>query len=220
MEKRILVMGDIHGELKFMEDLLKQANYDYQKDQLVLIGDYIDRGPKSKEVVSKVKELTANGAIALMGNHEKMMIDALTGDNAITGCIDHWYSNGGEKTVKSYKSFTSMEEDIEFLKKLLYTYVTDNYIFVHGGIQENIPMDKQNKEFLIWARPEDFEDYSAKSHGNRLLVCGHTPTQSLMGDSNYDKPIQIKDTIFIDTGSFFSGKLSLVELPSKSFWQS
>ena len=80
--------------------------------------------------------------------------------------------------------------------------------------------EKQDKEFLIWARPEDFENYSSKSHGDRVLVCGHTPTQSLMGDSSYDTPIQIRGTIFIDTGSFFSGKLSLVELPSKSFWQS
>jgi len=76
--KRTLVMSDIHGELEMFERLLSDVKYDPDQDQLILLGDYVDRGPNSRKVLDKVIELKAEGALVLKGNHEDLMIKALT----------------------------------------------------------------------------------------------------------------------------------------------
>ncbi|MCR8985682.1 serine/threonine protein phosphatase [Brevibacillus laterosporus] len=98
--KRTLVMSDIHGELDKMEQLLAKANYHADKDQLILLGDYVDRGPNSKGVIAKVKELTQAGAIALKGNHEDMMIKALTIANEFW--MGRWMRNNAPTTMRLY----------------------------------------------------------------------------------------------------------------------
>ena len=68
--KRILVISDIHGELKLFDSLLEKVKYDADEDQLILVGDYVDRGPDSKGVLNRVSELKRNGAVVLRGNHD------------------------------------------------------------------------------------------------------------------------------------------------------
>lgn len=68
---RLLVMGDIHGEYTIMQTVLEKADYKLRQDQLILLGDYVDRGNESCKVVDAVKDLVANGAVALLGNHER-----------------------------------------------------------------------------------------------------------------------------------------------------
>ncbi|TPG69194.1 serine/threonine protein phosphatase [Brevibacillus laterosporus] len=98
--KRTMVMSDIHGELDKMEQLLTKANYSADRDQLILLGDYVDRGPNAKGVIAKVKELTKEGAIALRGNHEDMMIKALTIANEFW--MGRWMRNHAPTTLRPY----------------------------------------------------------------------------------------------------------------------
>ncbi|MBP2239503.1 fructose-1,6-bisphosphatase [Cytobacillus eiseniae] len=95
----MLAISDIHGEIKKFERLLELVQYNKDQDQLLLLGDFVDRGPHSRAVLDKVIQLQSDGAIALIGNHEKMMIDAFCGDPLN---LKRWYYNGGIKTLQNY----------------------------------------------------------------------------------------------------------------------
>ena len=116
--KRTLVISDIHGELTLFEELLQTAGYNPDKDQLILLGDYIDRGPDSKRVLEKVMELKHEGAVVLKGNHEDMMVRAFKTDDERTW--KNWINrNGGTETLKSYgfaESDFKVEEEEPFVK--------------------------------------------------------------------------------------------------------
>ena len=73
---RTLVIGDIHGELAMVQALVKKVKYDSSQDELIFLGDYIDRGPDSKGVIAFMKQLQQAGAICLSGNHEQIMYEA------------------------------------------------------------------------------------------------------------------------------------------------
>ena len=99
--KRSLVISDIHGEIELLERLLADVDYDSSHDQLIFLGDYVDRGSDSKKVLDKVIELKSQGAFVLKGNHEDMMIKALTTDDERSWKT--WVNrNGGSKTLESY----------------------------------------------------------------------------------------------------------------------
>ncbi len=85
---RILVISDIHGEIDKFKKLLEEIQYNAKQDQLILLGDYVDRGPNARAVLEKVKELKEEGAFVLKGNHEDMMIKALTTDEERSW--NHW----------------------------------------------------------------------------------------------------------------------------------
>jgi serine/threonine protein phosphatase 1 len=207
---RLLVMGDIHGEYTIMQRVLEKADYKPRQDQLILLGDYVDRGNESCKVVDAVKNLVANGAVALLGNHERMMIDALQNED-----YDLWDYNGGESTRNSYKSLEQMNDDAAFLQTLPLYYETSDYIFVHAGALPGVPMKEQDSELLIWARPEEFSNYKGK-----ILVCGHTPVQAILENEMKNTPFQFGDIIFIDTGMGWGQRLTLLQLPEKVYWQS
>ena len=207
---RLLVMSDIHGEYKVMQQVLEKADYKPERDQLILLGDYVDRGDESSQVVDAVKKLVANGAVALLGNHEKIMMEALH-----SGDYKFWNMNGGENTRDSYESLEKMNEDVEFFNTLPLYYETDEFIFVHAGVRPGVAMEKQNYQSLIWARPEEFSQYKGKT-----LVCGHTPVQSILNNELQNTPFQIGDIIYIDTGMGWRRRLTLLQLPDKVYWQS
>src|SRR5690606_23504955 len=97
--KRTLVISDIHGELALFEELLQEAGYNAAEDQLILLGDYVDRGPDSKGVLERVVELKKQGAIVLRGNHDNMMLAAV---NDEPGAKERWARNGAIPTLQSY----------------------------------------------------------------------------------------------------------------------
>ena len=97
--KRILIISDIHGELDTFDKLLQKAKYDANNDQLILLGDYVDRGPNSKGVLNRVIELKDLGAIVLRGNHDDMMVAAIDDE---AGARERWERNGAIPTLQSY----------------------------------------------------------------------------------------------------------------------
>jgi serine/threonine protein phosphatase 1 len=136
--------------------------------------------------------------IALMGNHEDMLLDYFSGmDNS-------WTLNGHTKTIASYKGYyEEFDNDMEWMKNLPLYHEDEYFIYVHAGIDVNKPMNKQDKNTLLWVRNPFI--YNKKAYHKRVIF-GHTPTLN-MSDDNY--PIcTYTNNIDIDTGCVYGGALT------------
>ena len=221
----IFAIGDIHGCLNQLisihDQIFNYKNYKKEEDLLIYIGDYIDRGPKSKQVIDQILQLKNKEikTVFLMGNHEEMMIDFLF--NKINN-LENWLINGADQTFKSYdievvEFIKDGFEDhiidklrkvlieklgnghLNFFKNLQLTFSVAQYLFVHAGIDPKKNLTNQSKQDYLWARSSDFfhKDFKAE----KIIVHGHTPEKNVV---NF--PYRIN----IDTGCYFSGKLSCV----------
>lgn len=198
------VIGDIHGNYKELNELLRMINTDYQNDELIFLGDYIDRGPESYQVIQLLitlqKKYGKNHIILLRGNHEQMAIN-----NINSGCIDRY--NGYDATYRDFaRNNDSIEKYLEFFKSLPLYYEDDNFIYVHGGIRPGISLNKQKDIDLLWIR-EEF--YLSSIKFNKTIIFGHTPTVSI--NNKWDPYIK-SDRIGIDTGLVFGGALTALEI--------
>jgi serine/threonine protein phosphatase 1 len=223
------IIGDIHGMHAQLTELLETSYGKRYRNMerciLVFLGDYVDRGPQSAQVVKTIRELQAKvgksqkwlDVIALRGNHEQMMVDACTTSDP----QDHffWTRNGGRETMNSYgvqNTWDVPKEDVEWMAKLPTRHINHDHkvIFVHAGF-----FPSQYPEFsddvAMWTRTEMFmrsEDEHTHMTGwdNPLLegytvFHGHTP-------QNYDKgqrPYHDKRRVNLDTGACFGGNLSM-----------
>jgi serine/threonine protein phosphatase 1 len=211
---KIFAIGDMHGCLDKLKELMNKIGIDKQNDTLVLIGDYIDRGESCREVVDYVIRLKDEfkKTICLLGNHEQMLMRFLDGvDEEI------YLNNGGRMTLRSYGILLSDDiqerklkipaEHRQFFESLLPYYETDNYIFVHAGLKPGFPLKEQSLEDILWIRYEFIE---TKDDFGKIVVFGHTPLFS---------PLINKNMIGIDTGAVYGGKLTCVELPEIKIYQ-
>lgn len=221
---RTLVISDIHGELNKFARLLEKVNYDSKRDQLILLGDYIDRGPDSAAVLDKVMELKKQGALILKGNHEDMMAQAFSSPEF----IKRWVRNGGKETLQSYgypiddeddletviekisplKATDKVKEHLDFIDSLDFYIETDEMIFVHGGVHPATPLKDTDPQVLIWIRDEFHQGYN----GEKTVVFGHTPTNSF--HEGYNIFFGENRIIGIDGGCVYGGQLNCLELPN------
>ena len=192
MKEAVYVISDIHG----MEDLFDQAleKWDQTKQELVLIGDLADRGPKGKQCLYKGMQLAKEkGAIYLTGNHEEMLVNFLDKPERYGPT---YFMNGGVETMESFlfhgcaEEFSATEmamminsqhkELVEFLKTLPLYYEWEDYVFVHAGVDLTKSDWKQSDpEDFVWIR-EPFHDMANKT--GKTIVFGHTPTPYLHPD--------------------------------------
>lgn len=208
----IFAVGDIHGHVRKLRELLAEIPLDLSQDFLIFLGDYIDRGPASRQVVDTIIELAwqSDRVICLRGNHEQMFLDFLSGADPLL-----YLFNGGRRTLESY----GYEEDpdgryrvyvpykhLDFLRSLPYLVETDEYIFVHAGLRPGVPLAEQTEEDLLWIRHEFI--YAPCELGKKVIF-GHTPF--------YD-PLVLDDKIGIDTGAGYGRKLTCVQLPEEIFY--
>ena len=209
MKERLLVIGDIHGEYNMLCEVLKKSSYSPERDRLVLLGDYIDRGPNSKKVVKTVKQLVAEGAIALKGNHEEMAIQFFRSKNITKRSI--YLQNGGENTIRSYSNLKEFKKDVRWFKKLpCIKIIKGEYIFTHAGLKPKIAPDKQQKRDLLWIR-EEFISYDwSKRDFPETIVAGHTPVPDVQKHPG---------VLMVDTGAGKGGLVSLVDLTNDEIYQ-
>jgi len=207
--ERIFAIGDIHGCYDPLVRLLERIPIDWSRDALVFMGDYIDRGPQSFEVVQHLVELQGRHpeTVFLKGNHEQMLEDFLSGRDRLT-----YLSNGGQQTLDSYLRHASgpgrypiPEAHQRFFESLRLMFETDSYIFVHAGLRRGLPLESQRPEDLLWIR-EKFID-NRHSFGKRVIF-GHTP---------FNEPRVEPNKIGIDTGAVYGNKLTCVQLPEETF---
>jgi len=210
----IYAIGDIHGELYKLKALIQRL-FPQKDDKLVFVGDYIDRGGYSFEVIDYLVELSKkHDCVFIEGNHENMFMDYMSGINE-----DLFIWNGGQKTITSYEqhgydinkfSYYIEREmpraHIDFFQNTVKYYETDDYIFVHAGIAPNTPLENTPDEILIWDRA--FQHMS--HYKGKVVVFGHTPDKTILNE---------KYRICIDTGACFEsmGDLTAVKLPERTF---
>jgi len=202
---RLFAIGDIHGCYGLLKRLLEKLPIDWQKDKLIFLGDYIDRGTEVKKVLETVinlKSIYKDNVICLLGNHEDMLLDYLKGFNKIL-----YLTLGGNDTINSYGGIQNIPKThIDFIKSLELIFETDEYIFVHAGLRPHIPVEQQSKDDLIWIRESFYEsDYD----WGKTIIFGHTPMAT---------PFIQPNKIGIDTGAVYGGRLTAVELPDIKFY--
>ena len=202
--ERILCCSDIHGHAEALRQVLFSANWRPGKDQLILLGDYIDRGPRPREVVSELKILLrCPNVVALCGNHELMLWEYLQGEVS----HENYMSNGGGATLRDYPSDEdALRADAEFLRQLPRYHETEDYIFVHAGLKPGVSLQDQDERDLLWIREKFIENYRGKT-----VVFGHSPTIFVNGTREVFWGC---DKIGVDTGAAYGGLLTMLELPS------
>jgi serine/threonine protein phosphatase 1 len=208
----IYAFGDIHGEIFKLKALYSRLDIK-KDDMLVFLGDYIDRGKSSFEVIDFLCDLSEeHDCVFIRGNHEAMLRDYMSGRD-----YEHlfWY-NGGMITVDSYSEhgyvITEHESYIpdrhmRFFQNLKRYYETDDYIFVHAGIASG-PLDRLPDDILYWNRAFNQIIYN----GPKVVVYGHTPNNKILNE---------KYKICIDTGACYDsmGDLTCVKLPERVFYR-
>ena len=182
---RYIAITDIHGELKKLESLLSKLDTK-PNDIFVFMGDYIDRGPCSKEVVERViKQSDTHKCIYLIGSHEYALLHSQT-DDYYQFLFDNY---GGPSTARSYGGFDNIFKiHGDFFKNLKKYYLTDKYLFVHAGINPAYTLENQNEVDLVYIRGKFI--YS-KHNLQQKIIFGHT---------EFDKPFIADDKIGIDLG--------------------
>ncbi|WP_068774289.1 metallophosphoesterase family protein [Paenibacillus sp. FJAT-26967] len=191
---RILMISDIHGCLEPFNDLLKKVEYDPSEDHLILLGDYVDRGPQSKETVERVMELVQNhGAVALRGNHDQRLVDLVRGDSFEVQA--KFLEHGGKQTIHSYFDLAGdlVDEEvigeakmyinywyssqIEFLGNLPLYHEDEHHIYVHAGLNPvfNNYRDQPERDFMYIKK--DFFQYETVV--DKPVIFGHTRTAEL-----------------------------------------
>jgi len=194
--------------------LIQSIGADPQKDILIFIGDYIDRGNSSREVIDYVLRLKSEykKVVCLLGNHEHMLMHYLEGVDE-----DMYLENGGITTLCSYGISRADEpgkrkakiprEHQQFFESLLPYYETEDYIFVHAGLKPGLLLHEQAMHELLWVRHEFID---AEDDFGKMVIFGHTPLRY---------PLIMPNKIGIDTGAFFWGNLTCVELPAVKIHQ-
>jgi serine/threonine protein phosphatase 1 len=228
VELRIYTIADIHGRADLLRTLLRAIQKDADQHRntahlLITLGDYIDRGPDSRDVLDLLSHHPLKGFSRqfLKGNHELMLLNFL--NDPEQGPL--WFQNGGDATLLSYgidAGFNSPSDKHEeespwvvlrdkllkklppthlhFLKSLQPYYQIGDYFFVHGGIRPGVAFNQQSEEDLLWIRQE-FLDYS-RDFG-KIVVHGHSIVK---------EPQVRRNRIALDTGAFHTGRLTCLVL--------
>lgn len=227
-ERRVYAIGDIHGRDDLLVELLDRIARDEAgryplPRMLILLGDLVDRGPVSAQVVARAMALGRSGEDVrfIKGNHEEVFVAAARGDEQAARAFRPF---GGMETLASYgldpaigAAMTAAEisgwmlahvprEHVDFLDDFADSVTVGDYLFVHAGVRPNVPVDRQKPEDLRWIR-EPFLSHAG--HHGKMIVHGHSVT----GDVDV-RP----NRIGIDTGAYFSGKLTAIGLEGDQRW--
>lgn len=229
MKPRTLVIGDIHGGLKGLIQVMERAAVTKQ-DTLIFLGDYVDGWSESAQVIQFLIELEQRQhCIFIKGNHDDYCEEWLR-----DGELDkHWIFHGGASTLKSYENIPDNEQlmHLNFFERMkLYHVDAQNRLFLHAGFTS---MNGPSQEFhstsykwdrTLWEMALTMDKHikkDSKFYPKRLLLfqeifIGHTPTL------NYDitTPMQGCNVWNIDTGAAFWGSLTIMDIDTKEFWQS
>jgi serine/threonine protein phosphatase 1 len=208
-------VGDIHGMRRLLDELIARIEADAGDDPAVVVflGDLVNRGPKSRQVLERLIEGPSRPGdrwISLRGNHDQLMLDAVAGRSEAT--FRRWMQKGGLETLASYG--VSRKEaspararraipsaHLAFLDGLPFSYRAGEHFFVHAGIDPRRPLDRQSEEAMMNIR----EPFLRDSHLLPFTVIhGHVPSPG--------GPVVAARRIGVDTGAYASGVLTAVAL--------
>ncbi|MFI4975587.1 MAG: metallophosphoesterase family protein [Caulobacterales bacterium] len=207
-------VGDIHGRFDLLSDAIELifAHAAKRPARMVFLGDYVDRGPDSRRVVERLIALQqAGAAVCLKGNHEDLMVRALTG--ADSSAFRLWLDNGGLETLRSYGAASRQgepgagvpREHVRWMAGLPLTTADDHRLYVHAGIAPRTAFHRQTEAEFLWIR-ERFLRAPAKDL-DAHVVHGHTPFWERKPDVK--EPELLPHRTNLDTGAYATGILSI-----------
>ena len=226
---RTLVVGDIHGGLKALKQLIEKVK-PTSTDQFIFLGDYVDGWSESAQTISFLIEFSKkHNCIFIRGNHDELAYNYLKDhdDNPL------WFHHGGRETKKSYEgiSYHEIKKHLQFFQNLVNYHIdSQNRLFVHAGFTNmHGPQNEYYPNMVYWDRSlwetacaldtnlsrEDLR-YPARLQLFSEIFIGHTPTTRL-GETT---PLNFANVWNIDTGAAFKGPLTMMDIDSKEFWQS
>lgn len=226
---RTLVIGDIHGGLRALHQIMERAKVT-AKDTLIFLGDYVDGWSQSPQVIDYLMELKkTHNIICLRGNHDELLLEWIekSKENLL------WYNHGGESTVLAYEkvSYETKKKHIEFLKSLENYYLdNENRLFIHAGFTNMNGVNFEHfPKLFYWDRslwetalaldktmPLNHLFYPKRLTLYQEIYIGHTPV------SRIEKtiPVQMANVWNVDTGAAFKGPLTIMDVDTKEYWQS
>lgn len=226
---KTVVIGDIHGGLKALKQLIESANLP-SNTKYIFLGDYVDGWSQSAEVISYlINFYQENDCILLRGNHDELLCNYLK-----TGKTNPmWLSQGGQSSVESYSNLSKTKKGIHirFLENLTNYHVdSENRLFVHAGFtNQHGPQHDYYPNLVFWDRtlwemvcamdtsiPENDDRYPKRLKLFKEIFIGHTPVTRI----GFDKPANFANVWNIDTGAAFKGRISMLDVDSKEIWQS
>jgi len=226
---RTLAIGDIHGGLKALKEILKMA--DVQSDDLLIfLGDYVDGWSESAETIDFLIDLKQRqNCIILKGNHDDLILNWLKTDKT----NPKWLQHGGRSTIKSYSNINKTHKKIhaDFIENLPHYHIDEqNRLFVHAGFanlhgpdyefyDNTVYWDRTLWEMAMATNP--YLSKEDKRYPTRLklfseIYIGHTPTNRY----GEHKPMQAENVFNLDTGAAYRGPLTMMNVDSKEIWQS
>jgi len=206
---RNLAIGDIHGCFMALETLAAFVPIGLD-DRVIALGDYVDRGSDSREVLDWLIERDRQGGlIALRGNHEVMMLDARENQDICWS----WLGCGGQATLASYgtEGLAGIPEaHWRFLEQTRAWFETETHFFVHANADYDLPLNEQSDSVRYW---EKFYDFLSRPHeSGKVMVCGHTPQRD-------GRPKSLGHAVCIDTWAYQGGWLTCLDVASGQYWQ-
>lgn len=226
---KTFVVGDIHGAYKALKQVLERSGFNKEEDLLIQLGDVADGWPEVYECVEEL--LSCKNTIFIRGNHDEWTKTYLE-----TGVMDsHHKSQGGVGTFNSYSSHSYKPSHLTFFTNQLDYYKDDrNRLFIHGGFNRHYPLAEQLGYTFYWDRDfwmsalsyksVSFEGISEKQGEFKIkeevseVYIGHTATTSW----KIDTPMTAANDVIwnLDTGAGWNGKLTIMDIDTKQFWQS
>lgn len=207
------VMGDIHGAHRALVQCLKRAQFDYEKDRLIVLGDVCDGWPETRQAIDEL--LKVSHLIYILGNHDYWTLEWMNYNDQ----KPLWTKQGGAATLSSY-NYQPLEKHRQFLSEALPYFILNNKLFVHGGFNPNQPLEEQPVEELIWHRDLAYAalDFYYKGIDMKLtpfdeVYLGHTPIP-------FDEPLHSCGIWLMDTGAGWSGVLSMMNIETKEIFTS
>lgn len=223
------VIGDIHGGLKALIQVLKRANVT-KNDTLIFLGDYVDGWSESPQVLDFLMELNEKqNCIFIRGNHDDLLLNYLK----TSTYNEEWFLHGGKATVDAYKASDekTIQKHMFFLENLVSYHLDDNNkLFIHAGFTNLKGVDFEHfKPMFYWDRTlwelalaldenitTESELYPSRLKLYEEIYIGHTPTTKI----NQTIPVNKTCIWNVDTGAAFNGPLTILDIETKEFWQS
>lgn len=208
MKPRTIAVGDIHGCADALTSLLDEIS-PTAHDTIVLLGDVIDRGPNSRDVIDTLMSLSSTCQLVFVqGNHEEMLLDSIENPEK----LPRWLRNGGTNTLAAYGCDSPSklpQSHIDFIRSSIPYCETEDHIFVHAGYVENLDLQDQPALALRWRVTNE----NTLPHcSGKTVFTGHTPQKS-------GKILDMGHVICIDTDCYRGGWLSGYDVNSRFVWQ-
>jgi len=210
MPGRTIAIGDIHGHLAALETILETVD-PRADDTLVLLGDYVDRGPDVRGVIDRLIALTNRcRLVPILGNHDEMLLEILAGRREWFG---DWLGFGGSTTLASYNCVVPEQipdEHITFLQNCAQYHETDGHFFVHASYVPDLPLDEQPGNVLRW---ESLRAHQPGPHySGKVAICGHTAQDG-------GRILDLGHLKCIDTCCYGDGCLTAMDVETGQVWQ-